>query len=423
MNNCENKLINLVLKRCVNFNHNNSLLIHLDLEEHLPIAEKFKQKALELGVEKVEFCVTDVHKIHDYLKNTKTEDIKLMPFMDRQKWDEYAKNGAPILFFHTECPGLMADIPVEKIQKWTKLREQTIKYYRANVSKHTFPWTIIGVPNKAWAKHLFPNNENSYELLQNLIYKMCMADKDDPVKEWNSLLNQNQKICDKLNALKATKFHYTNSLGTNLYVEKLPQAKWVCSNHTDLYGGQMISNMPSYEIFSTLNKYKTNGVLVATKPMIYAGQKIENFKLLFIDGQVAKFTAQKGLPALDSFLNNNKNAKYLGEIAFVPFNSPISQTNVVYESTLFDENASCHFALGDGFPSVFEKGNTFSEEDCDKHCINISNVHQDFMIGTKDLSITAETKIGKIKIFENGNFAKEFLELNLEQCEENQKKI
>ena len=213
--------------------------------------------------------------------------------------------------------------------------------------------------------------------------KMCMVDKDDPIKAWHDYIDKNNYFKNKLNELEITGMYYKNSLGSDLYIEKCKDSVWINSDKTDYFGNRIISNMPSYEIFTTPDFRKTKGVVY---------------------GKVIDCGAVVGDDVLKSLVFDGFNTNMLGEVALVPHDSPISNTGIVFYETLFDENASCHFALGSGFPKCITGYENLSEEELLKLGCNIASDHVDFMIGTGDLSIEADTKEGKKLIFKNGNF-------------------
>lgn len=400
----EKKYAELILKRCVNFNQSKSLLINCDLKEHLPFANKLKEIANSMGIFDVCIHLNDLDEIHEYLKNNKVEDIKLNPLIDRSDWDIYALKGASIIFLNSVVPGLMDDIEEEKISKWVSERSKTTPYYRANVSKYTFPWTLVDLPNKRWANTVFYNDPNAYEKLYLSIMKMCMIDKDNPIAEWNNFIKKNNYYKKRLNSLEISTMHYKNSLGTDLTVTIPPGNSWINLDKTDAKGGQMIANMPCYETFNTPDYRKTQGVVYSSKPLFYNDCLISNLKLEFKDGKIISCHAEVGEEILRKLIFENKNANYLGEVALVPFNSPISNLGIVFNETLFDENASCHIAIGHGFPKCFKNSQNMSESELIARGLNTSDIHEDIMIGTSDLEIEAETKEGKILIFKNGNF-------------------
>ena len=403
MEKLEKKYIDLILKRCLNFEQSKSLMINCELKEHVEFAQKIKKRANELGILDVCINLNDLEDIHEYLKNTNLEDIKLNPLIDRSNWDKYAIKGGGLLFLTTTIPGLMNDIEAEKIQKWVQEREKTTKYYRSNVTKYTFPWTIAALPNKKWANIVFNNDSTAYHKLYLTIMKMCMVDRDNPIEEWNKYIKENNYYKNILNDLNIIKMHYTNSLGTDLYVELPSHNKWVNLDKPDAMGNQMIANMPSYEIFTSPDCRKTNGIVYASKPLYYNDICISDFWLEFKDGKVINCYAKEGQKILENLIQQER-ADYLGEVALVPYNSPISNTGLVFNETLFDENASCHLALGSGFVKCFDGYEKLDEEQLREKGLNVSTTHVDFMIGTNDLKIEAETNKGKVLIFKNGNF-------------------
>lgn len=404
MKELEDKYIELLLKRCVHFKTDKSLLIYVDLKEHLPVAEKVKKKALNMGILDVCININDVDDIYTYLKETRLEDIKLQSCFDRSDWDKYAIKGGALLILSSNVPNLMNDIDPAKIQKMNTLRNESRPYYRNYVSQYKFPWCIAALPNERWAKSVFPNDDDAYHKLYMNIIKMCMVDKEDPILAWENYIQKNNYYKNKLNELKITKMHYTNSLGTDLYVEKPQDCIWLNLDKTDFYGNKIISNMPSYEIFTTPDYRKTNGIVYSSRPLFYNGVCINNFFIKFKDGKVIDCGAETGEDILKSLIFNNKNACYLGEVALVPYNSPISNTGIVFKEILYDENASCHLALGNGFEKCFPNYKTCSEQELISRGCNKAFVHTDFMVGSSDLSIEADTIKGKVLIFKNGNF-------------------
>ena len=195
---------------------------------------------------------------------------------------------------------------------------------------------------------------------------------------------------------------YTNSLGTDLTIELIPDSIW-----EGVGTGKeknMLVNMPSYEIFTSPDYRKTNGIVYSSKPLNYNGAVIDKFWLEFKDGKAINYDAKKGKDILKGIIESDKTSSYLGEVALVSYDSPISNKNLVFYETLLDENASCHLALGDGFKTVLKDYKKFSDEEIKEKGLNSSKVHVDFMIGTSDLNIEAESDKGNITIFKDGNF-------------------
>lgn len=400
----EDKYIDLLLKRCINFETSKSLLIYIDLKEHLYFAERVKEKANQMGIFDVGISVNDVDELHEYLKNTDVSDIELQPCFDRSIWDEYSIKGGGLLILSSSVPDLMNDISMDKMQVVSKLRNSTRPFYCKYVGQYRFPWCIAALPNERWAKKIFPSDDEAYDKLYLNIMKMCMIDKDDPIKEWQDYIDRNNYFKNKLNELEITGMRYKNSLGTDLYIGKDKDAIWINSDKMDYFGNRIISNMPSYEIFTTPDCRKTEGIVYSSRPLIYNGVLIDDFYIKFTDGKVVDCGVLVGESVLKTLLFDNPNSNMLGEIALVPHDSPISNTGIVFYETLFDENASCHLAVGRGFPKCFCGYEHLSDEELLERGCNISPIHVDFMIGTSDLEIEADTKEGKKLIFKNGKF-------------------
>lgn len=211
---------------------------------------------------------------------------------------------------------------------------------------------------------------------------------------------------DYLNNKKFKKLVYKNSLGTNLEIELPVGHKWLGGSEISKNNIEFIANMPTEEIFTLPYKYGVNGVVYNSKPLVFGGSIIDGFKLVFKDGKVVEYSAKKGQDILEKMLDIDENSKYLGEVALVPYNSPISLSGKIFYNTLYDENASCHLAIGSAYPVCIENGDSLSEIELEEKGVNISNNHVDFMIGTKDLIVIGIEENGKeVTIIKDGNFA------------------
>lgn len=398
----EEKYIELLLKRCINFDNTKSLFINYKLENQKFI-DKLVNKAKEMGVEDIYLDGEDPYEKHEILKNITLEEIEHNEYFNKKIWDEYANKKAAFLILVSEYPQLMDDISSEKLARANYIDRITKPIYKKLQLEFKIPWCIAGLPSKVWAKKLFPDitEDQAYEKLMTLIGEMCMLNTENPIESWNQFLNQQVQMETKLNDLEITKLHYQNSLGTDFTIELTENTSW---NSAGSLGTNMLVNLPTYEIFTNPNFWSANGIVYATKPLCYNGGRIEKFYLEFKDGKVINYDAEKGKELLKQIIETDEYSCYLGEVALVNDNSPISNTKVVYESTLFDENASCHLALGNGFPECVAHSEEMSESERIKFGINPSKNHVDFMIGSPDLQIDAITKKGKVKIFKNGNF-------------------
>ena len=243
------------------------------------------------------------------------------------------------------------------------------------------------------------------EKLWENIFKIVRVDKDNPVEAWNEHLNNLQKKVDFLNIKKFKKLHYL-SKDTDLSIELPEKHIWAGGGELNSKKTYFVANMPTEEVFTLPLKTGVNGKVKSTKPLNYSGNLIDNFILTFKDGKIVDFSAEKGYETLKKLIETDEGSHYLGEVALVPYDSPISNSNIIFYNTLFDENASCHLALGEAYPICIEGGSEMNSEELEKAGANNSLTHVDFMIGSPNLDITGETKDGVIiQIFKNGNWA------------------
>ena len=243
------------------------------------------------------------------------------------------------------------------------------------------------------------------EKLWQAIQQAIRLDHNDPVSEWKSHQTFLQEKAAFLNEKKYKKLHY-KAKGTDLTIELPEKHVWAGGGGKTEQGITFIPNMPTEEVFTLPKKDGVNGVVQSTKPLNYGGNVIENFSFTFEKGRVVDFTAEKGYETLKRLIESDDGAKHLGEIALVPHDSPISNTNLIFFNTLFDENASCHLALGSAYAFCLEGGSAMTKDELQANGANQSIVHVDFMIGSTDLDIDGETADGDLEpLFRNGNWA------------------
>ena len=399
MKELEEKYINLLLTKCLNFKKSKSILISYNTLNK-DIVSKIVEKLHSMDINDIYLDEEDSDITKNKLINESLIEIKNDSYFDKSIWNEYALKNASFLMLETELPGFYDEVELEKIVLAKKINRETRKIFREKESKNEIPWTIAALPNELWAKDLFPNEKNKYEKLYSIILKLCMVDENDPIKNWEQHLNKQLLQIKKLNNIKIKKLHYKNNLGTNLTITMPKDYSW----SSIALDEDMIVNMPSYEIFSAPDYRYTEGIVYSAKPLVYGGGVINDFYVEFKNGKVINYDAKEGKELLKGIIESDSNSCYLGEVALVDYNSPISNTNIIFKTTLFDENASCHIALGDGISECLKNSRNMTKEELLEHGINQSTNHVDFMIGTSDLSIEAETEKGNIQIFKNGNF-------------------
>ena len=396
----ERKYIELLLKNCLNFDKSKALFISFE-KENRSFVDKVVTVARKMGIDDIYLEENDSYLKHDILKNISLEEIDNHYLFNKGIWDEYAKKQASFLMFATEIPGLMEDVEAQKLARASFISTSSRPIYKEMQAKSQIPWCICALPTVKWAEAIFPNDDKAYNKLLELIGKMCMLDTDNPIDSWEIFLKKSRSTANKLNDLNIRELHYTNSRGTDLHVTLPDNYNFASASDGD---DTFIANMPSYEIFSSPNFRKTEGIVYSSRPLIYNGGLIDNFYVKFKEGRVIDFGAEIGQDILKGIIESDEQSSYLGEIALVDIDTPISKTGIVFGSTLFDENASCHLALGAGFPECVLGGIDMSREKLLELGINDSKTHVDFMIGTDDLNIVATTPKGDVLIFKNGHF-------------------
>lgn len=399
------KYANLLLVKCLNLKKGQPLVITSPIE-CIDFVRVITKKAYEMGVHDIYFDWSDSYLKYYQLLNFSEEEFGNSLFWNKKIYDEYAKKDGAFLMLTAEESDIFVGVDAEKIAKANQVSRTSRPIYKEKQGKYEVAWCIAMVSTEISSKKVFPHLDNSKERLWDEIFKACLVDKNDPLKEWDKKTDNNKINVDKLNKLELRKLHYTNSLGTDFTVELGEGHIWCGADEKMPDKTPLIVNMPTEEIFTSPLRNSTNGIVYASKPLIYSNTFINNFWLKFENGKVVDFDSEEGKEVLEKLINFDEGSCMLGEVALVEYDSPISNSGILFYNTLYDENAACHLALGIGFPSCYKNGVNMTKEELLEVGVNQSNEHTDFMIGTSDLKIVGTTKSGEeVLIFENGNFA------------------
>lgn len=303
-------------------------------------------------------------------------------------------------------PNGLSGVDSQKLQGAILARSKALKEVSKRMMNSETPWVVVGAPTVEWARAVFPelsDNEAVEKLWEN-IFKTTRVDLENPVEAWKEHVGNLKKWSDFLNKNEFELLHFTSDKGTDLKV-KLPKGYiFAGASEYAQTGEEFIANIPTEEVFSLPDKDGVDGIVYSTKPLNYNGNLIDEFYLKFENGKVVDFGAQKGYETLKHLLETDEGASRLGEVALVPYDSPISNSKTLFFETLFDENAACHLALGKAYPTSIKGGDTMTDEELKAAGANDSLVHVDFMIGDETTSIVAYKGDSKVQIFENGNF-------------------
>lgn len=357
------------------------------------------------GKVSVEFSHQPLTQLH--FKYQKIEKLSETMKWEIEKWELKEKELPAMLYLESADPDGLKGIDQEKYTQAGSARRKVIKPYRDRMD-NKYQWCIAAVPSKAWAKKVFPDLmvNTAVDKLWDAILKASHADGADPVREWARHNDDLAQRCDRLNRLGLVALEYKASNGTDLKVGLMPESVFKGGGETTLKGNYYNPNIPSEEIFTTPKAGDAEGIVYSSKPLSYQGELIENFSVRFEGGKVVEVKAEKNQALLEKMVSIDEGAKMLGECALIAYDSPINNSGILFYNTLFDENASCHLALGMGFNECVRGFEDMSVETLRKKGVNDSLIHVDFMIGTRDMNITGITKDGKrVEIFKNGNWA------------------
>ena len=333
---------------------------------------------------------------------------RVLPW-EEEKMKQMTEDLPVNIWIDSEDPDAYAGLDVKKLTAVNQKRSAVLKPYRDRIDGK-YQWLIVAVPSVPWAKKCFPelSDEEAVEKLWDAILKTVRVDaENDPVAEWEAHSRQMTKKADWLNSRGFVKLHYESASGTDLTVGMIPGAKWCGAGTVNPVNNVFyIPNMPTEEVFTSPMAGQAEGIAVATKPLSWNGQLIENFSVTFKEGRAVSVKAEKGQELLEQMIVMDERSGLLGETALVPFDSPINKCGFLFNNTLFDENACCHLALGTGFKEVLEGGDDLSVEEALKQGVNDSLIHVDFMIGAADMKITGIREDGTAElIFVNGTWA------------------
>lgn len=394
----------LLIRVGLNVEKGQRLIIHAPISA-ADFARKCMHEAYAAGADEVQVIWSDDEVTRAHFLHAADAYIDATPAWRMELMNGCAREGVSRLFIEATDPMNLSSVSAERLLRSARAKGRDLaEFYRLETTS-AFPWCIAAVPCESWASKVFPEREDATFALWHAILETVRVSGDGTsVAAWREHLDNLKKRTEKLNAYRFASLHYKNSLGTDLSVT-LPEGHlWQSGEEVSRGGHPFVANMPTEEIFTAPLKTGVNGTVYASMPLVEDGNVVDGFYMVLKDGKIVEVHAKEGEDILKNAIAVDEGACYLGEVALIPYDSPISNQKILYYNTLFDENASCHLAFGAAYPSI-EGGADMSEEDMAAHGLNISSQHTDFMIGTRDLSIVGKTKDGdEIEIFRDGNF-------------------
>lgn len=401
------KLAGLAVRRGVNVQPDQPLVIRADVRDYR-FVEMIVKEAYEAGARSVDVRWRDqqITKM-DYLYQSEEVLAEIGDWLHERELAVHKAKGC-YLSVISDKPGSLKDIPASKISAYQRAYHEKMGDLQAYTANNFGQWCVLGVASEEWARVVFPelDAKEAFEKLEDVLFAVSGVSVDnDPVQWWK---DHDKVLID--HAEKMTKFnfkelHFTNSLGTDLHVPLVKNHIWVGGGCTTPAGVYFDPNIPTEEVFCMPHRLGVHGTVISSRPLSYNGVLIENFRLRFEEGKVVEYSAEKEEEVLGKLLSFDEGSSHLGEVALVPHGSPISQSGVLFYNTLYDENASCHLALGRCYPENLEGGVEMSEEELLACGGNVSLQHEDFMFGTADLKVDGIRENGEvIPVFREGSF-------------------
>ncbi|MFD0588920.1 aminopeptidase [Paenibacillus sp. GCM10027627] len=401
------KYAELIVRTGVNIQEGQEVYVNGASIEIAPLVRLIAEKAYEAGASNVHVEWIDEKLSRMKYEKASDEVFSHFPEWETAKRNEFVEKGAAFISITSSSPDLLKGIPSDRISAFQKASGQGLKEFRRAIQSDKVSWTVVAAAGTEWAKKVFPDVSESEAVnsLWKAIFDSVRLHSENPVQAWvdhNDTLHQKAEV---LNQNHFRSLHYT-APGTDLTVELPDKHIWVAAGSTNQKGFSFMANMPTEEVFTVPQKNGTNGYVSSTKPLSYGGNIIDNFKLTFENGRIVKAEAEVGEEILNKLIEVDDGAHYLGEVALVPHESPISESGILFYNTLFDENASNHLAIGSGYAFNIEGGKTMTPEELEANGVNSSITHNDFMIGSAEMDIDGIKDDGTVvPVFRKGNWA------------------
>jgi aminopeptidase len=400
------KYAELAVKVGVNIQKGQTLVVGASLDA-AEFARLVVKKAYEAGAHNVIVNWND-----DVVARTKYELAPDEVFHEYPEWrakeqEALVEKGAAFMSVVSQSPDLLKGINPERIANFNKAAGKALSKYRKAIQSDKVSWTVVAAASPAWAAKVFPDVPSDQQLakLWDAIFKAVRVDTDNPVEAWKKHDENLHEKVRYLNEKRYAKLHY-QAPGTDLTIELPKNHLWVGAGSVNENGVEFMANMPTEEVFTVPHRTGVNGTVTSTKPLSYGGNIIDRFSITFENGKIVGVKAEEGEEILKHLVETDEGSHYLGEVALVPYNSPISQSNILFFNTLFDENASNHLAIGSAYAFCIEGGKKMSADELKENGLNESITHVDFMIGSAEMDIDGITADGKSEpIFRAGNWA------------------
>ena len=390
------KYAHTLLKYGVNLQQDQTLVISVDVENK-DFAVIVTEEAYEIGAKEVVLNWRCSPIARQRLLHANESVLEKPANWIPEFYKQYIDDKAAFLSLISANPKALEGIPTDRIPLQSRNLNKALSFYHTAIMNSSVTWCVASVPTVLWADLLGyeGTDEEKIDQLWATLLKLCRIEGVEPKDTYRHHMAKLRHRCEALNKLDLKSLRYTCENGTDLLLE-LPEGHiWLGGEESSKDGTIFNANIPTEEVFSAPLYNGVNGVVHSTKPLIYHGNTISDFSFTFKEGKIVEYTAKEGYEVLKELVETDEGSHYLGEVALVDHFSPISQSNQIFYETLFDENASCHLAIGASYPTCLKNSDGLSEEELKDRGLNHSLTHVDFMIGHEHMNIKGYTRDGQ----------------------------
>jgi aminopeptidase len=358
--------------------------------EHAPLVRALTAAAYERGASYVDALYADQYVRRALIEQAPDESLERTPRWTIERLSELGESeGALIMISGDPAPGLFDDLAGSRVAR--QRMPGYVELYLRLLAERRISWTWVGYPTQAWARRVF--GKPDVGRLWSAIVHAVRLDEPKPVPAWRAHLERLRNRAALLSERRFDAIHF-HGPGTDLVVGLLPQSRWLCASEHTAGGILHVQNFPTEEVFTTPDRRRVEGVVRATRPLAIPGAVAEDLVVSFVGGRVTQVEATNGADFVRGQMATDAGASRLGEVALVDGSSRVGDSGLTFCNTLFDENASCHIAYGDGFAGAVHGAAALSTDERQERGINQSAIHTDFMIGGPDVDVDGVSQRG-----------------------------
>lgn len=401
------KYANLIVNTGINIRKGQNVIIYAEIDQQ-QLVHALTDAAYAGGANRVDVDWSDLHTKREFLRHASDSDLQSLPESASVRAQEIADNVTSRIAVVSNDPDGFAGIDGQRVSTFEQAYQRAVAPVRQATMNNDLDWCVVGAAGQAWAQKIFSDLSaaDAQDALWEQIFKINRVTVDNnPTDEWSKHIATLNAKGAWLTEQNFTELHFKSTV-TDLTIGLATDHVWEAADSTDKSGSRFVANMPTEEVFTSPDFRNISGTVTSTKPLSYAGVLINDIQLTFEAGKIVSATASSGEAVLQQLISTDDGAKSLGEVSLVPFHSPISESGIVFYNTLFDENASCHLAIGAAYPSNIKNGTTMDTEARQAKGQNESVVHVDFMIGSSDMQVDGILPDGSsVPVFRDGDWA------------------